>query len=159
MSLRQLTSKTSRVLTRGTRKLVLHPGEALLMLRMAWWVSVLSVAVRFRPLPNALSIVAGSNTVAGGRSFDLHVGNQLARALDELLSLDLLTLKPICWKRAAILHRYLSLNGIHSRIHFGVRNNADGNVSGHAWLESGGIPVLESQPPDYVVTYSFPGRE
>jgi Transglutaminase-like superfamily len=73
-----------------------------------------------------------------------------------VLSVDLLTLKPICWKRAAILHRYLARKGINSRIHFGVRNNADGAVSGHAWLESGGTAVLESQPPDYVVTYSFP---
>ena len=156
MSVRQLTNRTSRLLTKGTRKLVLHPGEALLMLRMAWWVSVLSVVVRLRPLPRALRIVAGSTSATGDQSFDSHVGNHLARTLDEVLSVDLLTLKPICWKRAAILHRYLSRKGINSRIHFGVRNNADGQVSGHAWLESGGTAVLESQPPDYVVTYSFP---
>ena len=156
MNLRQLTSKTSRLLTRGTRKIILDPGDALLMLRMAWWVGVLSVAVRLRPLPRALRLVAGPALTNGERSFDSQIGNHLARTLDELLSVDLLMLKPICWKRAAILHRYLSIKGIHSRILFGVRNSSDGNVSGHAWLESGGRPILESQPLDYVVTYSFP---
>jgi len=156
MSLRQLTNRTSRVLTRGTRKIFLHPREALLMLRMAWWVSVLSVAVRLRPLPRALSIVAGSDPVDGERSFDSQIGNHLAQTLDTVLSVNLLMLKPICWKRAAILHRFLSLKGINSRILFGVRNSPDGNVSGHAWLEADGTPVLESQPLDYVVTYSFP---
>jgi Transglutaminase-like superfamily len=160
MRLRQLTGKTSRLLIKGTRKVVLHPSEALLMCRMAWWVSVLSLAVHLRPLPRALSIVAGSRTRAiSEQSFDAQVGNRLARTLDQLLSVDLLMLKPICWKRAAILHRYLSVNGIASRILFGVRSDADGKVSGHAWLESGGLPVLESQPIDYVVTYSFPSAE
>jgi hypothetical protein len=64
--------------------------------------------------------------------------------------------KPICWKRAAVLHRYLSRNGIPTRIIFGVRNEAGGVFDGHAWLEANGQPILETTPPEYVVTYSFP---
>jgi hypothetical protein len=82
--------------------------------------------------------------------------NRLAGAIDLLLSADVLFFKPICWKRATILHRYLSQNGMTTRIIFGVRNDAEGKVSGHAWLEADGKPLLESTVPDYVVIYSFP---
>ena len=82
--------------------------------------------------------------------------DELARAIDLLLSADVLMFKPICWKRAAVLHRYLLRNGIPTRIIFGVRNEADGKFDGHAWLEANGQPILERTPPQYVVTYSFP---
>jgi hypothetical protein len=82
--------------------------------------------------------------------------DELASAIDLLLSADVLMFKPICWKRAAVLHRYLLRNGIPTRIIFGVRNGADGHVDGHAWLEANGQPILEKTPPQYVVTYSFP---
>ena len=158
MSLRQVANKTSRLISRGTRKVVLHPSEAFLMLRMAWWVGVLSVAVQLRPLPRALRIVSGADPDPGDAKFDAAVGNQLARAIDQVLAIDLFVFKPICWKRATVLRRYLSSEGITSRILFGVRNDSSGGVAGHAWLESGGMPILESQPLDYVVTYTFPSN-
>ena len=58
-----------------------------------------------------------------------------------------------------MLHRYLLRNGIQTRIIFGVRNEADGKVAGHAWLEAEGEPILETTPPEYVVTYRFPSNE
>ena len=158
MGIRNTANKTSRLMTRGVHKLISHPGEAFLMLRMAWWVGVLSAAVQFRPLPRALRIVSGEEPEIAGAKFDAAVGNQLARAIDQVLAIDLFVFKPICWKRATVLRRYLSSKGITSRILFGVRNDGSGKVSGHAWLESGGVPILESQPIDYVVTYSFPSN-
>lgn len=142
-------AKTTRLLSRATRKCVTRPDEAWLLLRMAWWVAVLSVTARCYSLPRALEIVAG-NPKNGRRSTASR--EELARAIDQLLSVDVLIFKPICWKRAAILHRYLS----QTRIIFGVRNESDGKVDGHAWLEQDGQPILETNPPDYVVTYSFP---
>ncbi|HET7288167.1 MAG TPA: lasso peptide biosynthesis B2 protein, partial [Pyrinomonadaceae bacterium] len=71
-------------------------------------------------------------------------------------AIDFLIFTPVCWKRAAVLHRYLSRSGIPTRIIFGVRNESGGKVAGHAWLEREGHPILESTPPEYVVTYSFP---
>ena len=160
MSVRQIAMKTQRLFIKATRKIVFHPGEALLICRMAWWISVLSVAVRVRPLPRALRIVAGSNeSFVNDGVFDARVGNQLARAVDQLLSIDMLMFRPSCWKRAAILHRYLLRRGIRSKIVFGVRNDPTGKVSGHAWLEAGGTPVLESQTPEYVITYTFPSSD
>ena len=81
---------------------------------------------------------------------------ELARTIDLLLSADVLVFKPICWKRAAVLHRYLSRNGTPTKIIFGVRNETGGKFDGHAWLEADGQPILEKDPPNYVVTYSFP---
>jgi hypothetical protein len=124
---------------------------------MAWWVAVLSVTARCYSLPRALKIVAG-NQNNDRRSSEAMNREDLARAIDLLLSADFFIFKPICWKRAAVLHRYLSRNGTPTRIIFGVRNDSDGKVDGHAWLEQNGQPILETTPPDYVVTYSFPSN-
>ncbi len=58
-----------------------------------------------------------------------------------------------------MLHRYLALNGISTRIQFGVRKEANGRVDGHAWLESNGEVILESAEPRYAVTYTFPSPQ
>ncbi len=55
-----------------------------------------------------------------------------------------------------VLHRFLALNGIESRINFGVRKTLDGTVDGHAWLEHQGRALLEKDPVTYVVTFSLP---
>lgn len=149
--------KTDHLAWRALRKFVKRPDEALLLCRMAWWVGVLSVAARFCSLPRALALVAGGETVKTP-SVDPGLAERLARSLDLLLSADFFVFKPICWKRAAVLHRYLSRNGIATRIIFGVRNET-GKVAGHAWLESEGEPILERTPPEYVVTYRFPSNE
>lgn len=144
---------------RAVRKFVFHPGEALLICRMAWWVSVLSIAVRIQPLPRALRSVAGTQSLSIGKgALDVQIANRLARSIDQLLSIDMLIFRPVCWKRAAILHRYLTKSGIASRIVFGVRNGKGAGVSGHAWLEAEGSPILETEVPDYVVTYTFPSQ-
>lgn len=150
--------KITRLISGGARKFVSRPGEALLLSRMAWWVAVLSVTARLYSLPRALQIVAGNQTekrsVQGQAS-----QTELARAIDLLLSADVLIFKPICWKRAAVLHRYLLRNGINTQIIFGVRNDSGGDVTGHAWLEENGQPILENGPPEYIVTYRFPSND
>ncbi|HEX7771716.1 MAG TPA: lasso peptide biosynthesis B2 protein, partial [Pyrinomonadaceae bacterium] len=116
-------------------------------------VAVLSVMARAYSLPRALEIVAGKQDGRSGAALNRE---ELARAIDLLLSADVLIFKPICWKRAAVLHRFLSRNGTPTRIIFGVRNDSGGKFDGHAWLEADGKPILEKDPPNYVVTYSFP---
>ena len=146
--------KLVRLIGRGGRKCISRPGEAFLLCRMAWWVVVLSAIARCYSLPRALKIVAGNHN--GKHSRPATNQDELARAIDLLLSADVLMFKPICWKRAAVLHRYLARNGKRTRIVFGVRNETDGKFAGHAWLEENGRPILESNPPEYIVTYSFP---
>jgi hypothetical protein len=147
--------KLATLIRKLGRKFVTQPREALLLCRMAWWVAVVTVTARWYSLPRALAIVAGHTH---GKQPGRLNQQELARAVDLLLSADVLMFTPVCWKRAAVLHRYLLRNGINTRIIFGVRNEAGGKVSGHAWLEAGGQPILESTPPEYVVTYRFPSN-
>ncbi len=143
-----------RTVFRGLRLIVSRPGRAILILRMAFWVIILSLTVRWYSLPRALRIVAPSRPGQSSPSGD---GDEdLATAIDALLDLKLFVFKPVCWKRAAILHRYLTLRGRATTINFGVRRGDGGKLDGHAWVESAGRPILESEHPDYTVTYVFP---
>jgi hypothetical protein len=125
---------------------------------MAGWVLLLSIAVKVFSLPRALRLVS-TRTRLHSETPDSETQKRLADAIDLLLKTNVFVLKPICWKRAALLHRYLALNGIPTRILFGMRREPDGSVSGHAWLEAGGGPILESVAPNYAVTYTFPSNE
>lgn len=133
-----------------------RPRRALLLARMAAWVVILSFVVKTFSLPRALRIVSISPPRKTSASADVQAG--LATAIDALLGLNVLCFKPICWKRAAILHRYLGLNGVATTINFGLRRGSVGPLTGHAWLEAGGQPVFETEPPDYAVTYVFPSN-
>ena len=148
-------NKMFRLSITAWRKCITQPKDALLLLRMAWWVSVLSAAAKLCPLPRALEIVSGRKEM-NTHDHDPELPLRLARSIDGLLSADLFYFKPSCWKRAAVLRRYLSKNGIATTIQFGVRNEEIGKVDGHAWLELNGKPFLETAPPEYVVTYTYP---
>ena len=150
--------KSFTLFTRATRKVFFRPAQALLLVRMAGWVMLLSIAVKIFPLPRALRLVSTKTRFASQTSPD-ETQKKLGEVVDLLLKTDLLILKPSCWKRAALLHRYLALNGIATRILFGMRREPDGSVSGHAWLESGGEAILENTVPNYAVTYAFPSHD
>jgi hypothetical protein len=125
---------------------------------MAGWVMLLSIAVKIFSLPRALRLVSTKTRCPVQAPRD-ETQKKLGQIVDRLLKTDLLILKPSCWKRAALLHRYLALNGMPTRILFGMRREPDGSVSGHAWLESGGEAILESTAPNYSVTYAFPSHD
>ena len=133
------------------------PQRAWLLARMAAWVVMLSLSVRVLSLSRALQIVSTevrSQQPPGGLS-----QVQLSTAIDGLLAANFFVFKPSCWKRSMVLHRYLALAGIATTIRFGVRKDSEGKLKGHAWLESDGKPILESSPPAYTVTYSYPSNE
>ena len=151
-------SKVITILSRTARKASHRPAEAFLLLRMAGWVLLLSIAVKLFSLPRALRLVSTKIRLPRENP-EGRIQKRLADAVDLLLKTELFILKPVCWKRAALLHRYLALNGIATQILFGVRRDPDGKVKGHAWLEAGGQPILEATAPGYVVTYAFPSNE
>ena len=131
------------------------PARAWLLARMAGWVVVLSGLARLLPLSRALRIVSPE---VRRKSLDIDPV-QLSRAIDALLEADFFVFKPSCWKRATVLHRYLARAGVATTIRFGVRKDGDSELKGHAWLELSGEPILESSPPTYTVTYSFPSDQ
>lgn len=145
-----------RLASRGARFVLREPASALLACRMAAWVVALSLLVRLMPLPRALKFIAPRNIGMTKPSDFAEAQTRIARLLDSLLAFDFWMFTPTCWKRAAVLHRFLALKGIETRIIFGVRREGEEALSGHAWLEAGGEPLLEKIVPDYTVTYSFP---
>jgi hypothetical protein len=151
----QWLGRTAALASRGARFVVREPGSVLLALRMSAWVAALSLLVKLLPLPRALGLVAPSRLGPAARDPEA-AQDALARLLDSVLAADFWVFTPTCWKRAPVLHRYLAQRGIETRIVFGVRREGEDALSGHAWLERGGEPLLETDAPDYRVTYSFP---
>ena len=142
--------------SRAARLVLRDPGSALLAARMGAWVVILSALVRLVPLPRVMNLVAPRRVKTSTRPDGDGEPARLALLLDSVLAADFWVFTPTCWKRAPVLHRYLALRGIPTRVLFGVRREGADVLSGHAWLEAGGRPILEKTPPDYKVTYSFP---
>jgi Transglutaminase-like superfamily len=152
---KSFSSQVARVVIRAGRLLYRDRREAIIVARMAGWVLLVSVGAKVLPLPRLLEIatprprsspdIASAETESG-----------MARLVDALLGINLFVFKPVCWKRAIVLHRYLRLRGIETRVVFGVRCPGEQLLAGHAWIEAGNKPLLEREIPDYVVTYSFP---
>jgi hypothetical protein len=147
--------EASTALRGAVKFLTTRPGEALLAGRMAASVAALSLLLRVLPLPRALALVSGTRRLSGGQTAGVSE-ERLVELLDAVLGLRVLCFRPVCWKRAAVLNRFLALRGRETRIRFGVRREGDDVLAGHAWLEDGGVPVFEAAPPEYTVTYSFP---
>jgi hypothetical protein len=145
------------MILRALQLTIRDPARAWLLARMAGWIVVLSVLARLLPLSRALQIVSTEVRRKSGKPDVDPV--QLSTAMDALLEADFFVFKPSCWKRATVLHRYLALGGSATTIRFGVRKEVDSELKGHAWLEKEGKPILESSPPVYTVTYSFPSNE
>ncbi|HEV7398496.1 MAG TPA: lasso peptide biosynthesis B2 protein [Pyrinomonadaceae bacterium] len=143
-----------RNVSRAVKLIGSRPARAILLLRMGLWVAILSLVVKLCSLPRALRII--STSYSGKQSNGAGSEQELATAIDAVLGLNFLMFRPICWKRAAILHRFLSVRGKATRINFGLRKGASGALDGHAWLEADGHPILESGSSDYTVTYVFP---
>ncbi len=132
------------------------PREAVLAFRMAGWILFISGMAKVLAMPRVFSIITPRHQAASREVEPDTVDLKLAKLADQLLNLNFLVFTPTCWKRAAVLYRYLALHGIRTRIVFGVSKRNDGLLDGHAWLEAEGRPFLEPKNPEYTVTYSFP---
>ena len=133
-----------------------RPRRAWLLSRIAIWTLILSCVLRFRSLPTALRTFSVLPDRA--RTDAATDGQQLATAVDAVLAMNRFVFRPVCWKRAILLRKFLAEQGHPSAVVFGVRNES-GKLTGHAWLESNGSPIYEAETPDYTVTYRFPSDE
>ena len=146
----------ARLCKRAARLVLREPGKALLLTRMTAWVGALSLLIRALPLPAAMSVLTPLRRRPPARADAAALEARIAELLDALLATDVLFLTPTCWKRAPVLYRFLALEGVETRVVFGVRKEGQGFLAGHAWLEAGGRPLFEKTQPDYKVTFSFP---
>ena len=149
--------KSLFLLGQARRKIVSRPLDAVLTARMAFWVVLISIVARLTTLARTQKIASFKMRSAAAEPPPETAAN-LARMIDGLLAVDLFVFRRSCWKRAMVLHRYLALSGISSKIRFGLRKESDGTVNGHAWLERGGQPLLEDNALNYVVTFSLPAE-
>src|SRR5437763_7577693 len=147
-----MIERPTRLLTQAVRFVHRRPDEALLLARMAGWVLALSLLIKLLPLPRVLRLV----TVQPRAARQPLPAERLAQLIDLLLGLNLFVFTPTCWKRAPVLQRFLALNGLETRILFGVRKTGSAPLDGHAWLEHNGQPVFETTRPEYLVTYAYP---
>lgn len=147
--------KVLAVLGLAARKAAGHPRDALLSARMALWIVLISALAELTSLPRAQKIASYRvrNTLVAD---DSEAPAKLGQAIDSLLGIDLFVFRRSCWKRAMVLQRFLAMRGIESQIKFGLRKDSDGKIDGHAWLESGGQPLLKDNSADYIVTFSLP---
>jgi Transglutaminase-like superfamily len=129
---------------------------------MALWVVLISLLSKLTSLTRVQKIAAFRirSTAVGSTSIEdrSETLEGLGRAIDRVLGIDLFVFRRSCWKRAMVLHRFLALNGIESRINFGLQRGMTGEVNGHAWLEHDGRPLLEDDAGSYFVTFSLPRR-
>lgn len=123
--------------------------------RMAVWVVLVSFGARTLTLPRLLKLTTPRLRREQSITRE-EVEAGLARSIDSLLAVNLFVFKPVCWKRAIVLQRYLALSGIRTRIVFGIRHADEQLLAGHAWLEAGNQPLLETEIPRYTITYAFP---
>jgi hypothetical protein len=133
---------------------VRDPRSLLLSARMSAWIVVISAASRIVSLPAMFRLAETRRRWAPAA---LLPAEEIARRIDRMFHAGLVK-DGSCWKRAAVLRRYLLLNGIETDVVFGVREQSSGELTGHAWLEREGAPFLERETPDYVVTFRHPRR-
>lgn len=120
----------------------------LLAMRMAAWIVFLTIFGRILSLHTMLRLIDTRR-----RSKARIPPERIASLVDRIFRADILHRS--CWKRAAVLRRYLLLNGVDTAVVFGVRKGEE-KLAGHAWLERDGHPFLEESEPDYVVTFRYP---
>ena len=130
------------------------PGRVWLMSRMAMAYIAISTLARLLPLPKAFSLISPRLAPGGGSS---KPAGAIVNALDTLLTAKIPLIHPQCWRRAAVLHRFLRRAGIDTVIVFGVRPDGATAVQAHAWLERDGQPYAEAlDTKSYQRVFEFP---
>jgi len=135
---------------------VRNPGRVWLMARMALAYFAVSVLARLLPLPKAFAFISPRLGAGGG---DAGRAAAIVNAVDTLLTARIPLIYPQCWRRAAVLHRFLRHAGLDTRIVFGVRMDGTRTVEAHAWLERDRKPFAETgQTAAYQRVFEFPSE-
>ena len=141
---------------RAALRLGVHdPLSLLLVARMSAWIVFVSVVAPLVPLSTTFRLTEPRRRRSRSATIP---AEELALRLDQVLRAGLVT-DGSCWKRAAVLRRYLLLAGIETDVVFGVHRQDGGELAGHAWLERERVPFLERESPrPYTVTFRHPSR-
>ncbi|HEX2832692.1 MAG TPA: lasso peptide biosynthesis B2 protein [Thermoanaerobaculia bacterium] len=154
MSAREQLRRLRMNVAAAFRLLVRDPRSLLLTARMSLWIAVISIVARLLPLPAMFRLAETRRRWSPPARLP---AEEIARRIDRLFHAGLVK-DGSCWKRAAVLRRYLLLSGIETEVVFGVRREDEDRLVGHAWLERDGLPFLEREEPRYTVTFRYPPR-
>ncbi len=124
------------------------------MSRMALAYFAVSALARLLPLPKAFARLSPR---LRSPASDPRRTAAVVNALDTLLTAGIPFIHPQCWRRAAVLHRFLRREGVDTVIVFGVRMEGPRTVEAHAWLERSGKPFAEAaETAAYQRVFEFP---
>jgi transglutaminase superfamily protein len=155
MTARERLRRLGRSVAAAVRLSIRDPRSLFLSVRMIAWILLISVVAPLVSLPTMLRL---AETRRRWAPWALLPAEEIARRIDRAFHAALVK-DGFCWKRAAVLRRYLLLNGIETDVVFGVRRQSGDRLDGHAWLERDGLPFLEREAPrQYVVTFRHPAR-
>lgn len=130
------------------------PARFWLMTRMAFAYLAVSVLARLLALPRAFAMLSPR---VSSREEDARRIAVIVNALDTLLTARVPFIRPQCWRRAVVLHRFLRGAGVDTVIVFGVRTDGGRTVEAHAWVERGGRPYAEAaDTSSYQRVFEFP---
>ena len=121
------------------------PRRAWLLVRMCFSYLSVTVFASFLPLTRSFELVSPRRPAPHAPPLS---ATEVVDAVDTLLRAGLPFIRPRCWRRAAVLHRYLALEGIRSQIVFGVIAADLRLAEAHAWVERDGRPLGETSPVD-----------
>lgn len=155
MTARERLRRLVRGLGAAARLGAHDPRSLLLVARMTGWIVFVSIVARAVPLSTTFRLAEPRRRRAPPVPLP---AEEIARRIDGVLRAGLVT-DGSCWKRAAVLRRYLLLNGVETDVVFGVRRQDGGGLAGHAWLERERVPFLERETAEpYTVTFRHPSR-
>jgi hypothetical protein len=130
---------------RAARVTARDPSRAWLMTRMSTSYLAVTLFATFLPLPRSFALISPQRPAPHSPP---RTAAAIADALDSMLQAGIPFVRPRCWRRAAVLHRYLALEGIRTQIVFGVIAADMQLTQAHAWVERDGQPFAEAAPVD-----------
>ena len=135
------TEPSFRRRSRRLWRIIKHPRDAWLMVRLLLWAIVLPVCKRIVPLRKLAPFMWGSPTTLRNLTQE-----QKITTIVRWIYIFIFPNETSCLERSLLLYRYLSRNNTDPRLVTGMRRTEDRNWKGHAWI------LVDSKPFEEALT-------
>jgi Transglutaminase-like superfamily len=147
------TAGQSRVRPRELRVLL---SECWFALRLVLWLCLLTISLRFRPLPELLRHLSRVRRLEGRSPLEIERAVHIVVTICRLRPFHLPLFPRSCLRQSLALYRVLIRLSHPVAIHFGIHRKGEG-LQGHSWVTIHGKPVAEKTPTEIFRTvYSYP---
>ena len=129
------------------------PSDVLLYLSILSWAVLLPLLIRRHGMKELLEFMSPRRIRARRRT------RRIVVFVNWWLNRNILMFRPTCLNRSLLLYRFLTMEGLPVRIHYGIRK-AENGPDGHSWLTLNSKPFLQDgMTADlYRETFVFPGE-